>query len=169
MVRTPPVSFASNPIVRSLLALFIQLLIRVIIEAVRDRIGAANIRPTSWYRTIEEQQRLVASGTTTAVTNSLHQLGLAIDLTADDQAVLEELARRWRAFGFDAVLGNGYVHLELDGQALPLSTIFGTVFSAGDESSGPSVLNRRPCPDGSFAVEGINGTVCIPVSDTLGV
>lgn len=53
------------------------------------------------------------------VANSLHQIGLAIDLVPDDPALYAPLAAAWRSLGLDAVFEQDHLHVELDGRMFP--------------------------------------------------
>jgi len=65
------------------------------------------VTPTSWFRTPAEN---AAVG---GVPNSLHLLGLAIDVVGDP-GVLGRVASIWRAIGLQAKVESDHLHLELD-------------------------------------------------------
>lgn len=96
-VQIPP----SNPLTN----VFARLVIAVL-KAARVR----NVGISSWYR--NPAQNAAVGGRR----DSLHLVGLAIDLVGDDDE-LGQVEGIWRAIGFDAVDEGDHLHIELDVRA----------------------------------------------------
>lgn len=108
--RPPPPFLLADPMV--------QLMIALVTEVIRI-LGpgtAEDLSLNSWYRTASQQEGLIADPRYNAVGNSLHLVGRAMDLGSPYPQLLRVISGVWREqLGLDAVVGAGYVHLELDG------------------------------------------------------
>lgn len=88
-----------------------RLLFLILVVLAMQQASAYGLTVSSYLRT---PQRNAEVG---GVANSLHLVGLAVDLVGPWLS-LQKVAAVWRSWGLDAVLEDDHLHLELDGPAL---------------------------------------------------